>query len=128
MKFGEFTEYSKNPIREENIVGNIEDLLLESVHMSVKERNDIKSFFVKPRSGEIQLRSYDQETYPLDEQIVTVSWKSGKYLVFDLPMDFFEVINFIIDTCDDYGYDFTDDSERPINNTTITVTVTKEKK
>jgi len=127
MKFSEFAEYSKSPIREEHIVERIEDLLLESVHMSVKEQKDIRSFFEKPRSGEVQLRSYDQKVYPLDEQIVTVSWKSGK-LIFDLPMDFFEVINYIIDTCDDYGYDFKDDSERPINNTTITVTVGKEKK
>ncbi len=123
MKFNEYTEYSKTKT-EDTITERIEDLLLESVHMSNKEQKDIKGFFAKPRSGEIQLRSYDQEVYPLDEQIITVTWRSGR-LTFELPMDFFEVINFIIDTCDDYGYDFLDDSERNINTTTITVMVGK---
>ena len=127
MKFGEYTEYSKSPIREENVIGNIEDLLLESVHLTSREQRDIKAFFQRPKSGEIQLKSYDQSVYPLEEQVITVDWRNGR-LTFELPMDFFEVIGFIIDTCDDYGYDFIEDSERPINTTVITVMVGKEKK
>jgi len=125
MKFNEFTEYNKKNVIEENdVVERIEDLLLESVHLSPKEQRDIKSFFDRPRSGEIQLKSYDQDVYPLDEQIVTVTWRSGK-LIFDLPIDFFEVVGFIIDTCDDYGYDFKEDYEKPINQVTITVMIGK---
>lgn len=122
MKFGEYTDYVGTTMITEEPMLNIESLLLESVHLSNKEHRELKSFFERPRNGSLQLSSYDKTEY--EDQTVSVAYKANK-LIFEVPTDFYEVVGFIIDTCDDYGLNFKDANDRASNTTIITVSLNK---
>jgi len=97
MKFKEYVNNNNN---------KIEEMLFESVKLNSKIKKQIIGYFEHPRNGLIKM-----DIYPIDNQEVIVKWKNNK-LTFILSMDFIEVINYIIDLCDDYGYKFIDNYNR----------------
>lgn len=120
MKFNEFSETTQP--KKKTVEPLIESIFLTeaTIKVSSGESRDIRSFLTRPRSGEIQLKCYDTNVYPPDEQIITAT-KSGKTLELTFSNDFYEVATHIVDLCDDLGLEFEDSYERHTNTRIIEV-------
>ena len=94
----------------------------ESEKMDKKDEKKIKSIITSDnvRKQVIVIQSWSK-TYDEEEREIEIVPKS-KGLEISYNTDFYNLTNFIVDICDEYGFPFKSYDERPINTTTITIT------
>jgi hypothetical protein len=102
---------------ERPIVEDEEDeLLLEDVErLDHTDTRTVLQVLSNPVHKTWILKSYSKN-YTEDEREITITAKNGrKVLYMEYNADFYELTNFIVDACDDLGYNVKSGTEKPVN-------------
>jgi hypothetical protein len=106
-----FKEYVKYPLQE----NKEEYLLSESVHLEHSDLTFFQNLLKNPKHATYVLKSYSRD-YTEDEREVSIKSLDGNArIVIEFNMDFLELVQEIIDICDDLGFVVKDSRERNIN-------------
>jgi hypothetical protein len=107
-----------NKLREalERPVEEDDELLLEETErLDHSDTKTILQVLSNPVHKSWTLKSYSKN-YNEDEREITITAKNGrKVLYVEYNADFYELTNFIVDACDDLGYNVKSGVERAIN-------------
>ena len=110
----------KKSITEQRITVKRETIT-ESVKLLNSDKEKIYKLINMPRNMTIVLNSYQE--YPAEERTIIFSRRSGTMYLFSYNLDLDEVTNFLVDLCDDFGYQFRTYMERHVNTMNFEVFV-----
>ena len=114
-----FADFAKRPVRK--VIKEDDEYITETSKVEGADIHYFRNILTNPRHDKYTLKSYERD-YTAEEREVTILALDGrKRIVITFNADFLELLQELIDLCDDLGYVTKDSNERNINTRTIMV-------